>query len=286
MFKRIFVLIVVLFAVISCKQNTSSLITAPPTVDDGTTDNNIDSGNSNGGNTNNTDSGSNSGYGVYKVFILGDNGEPEEMNFNILDTDSIVRTYYNMIIDSTTQKAKFELHKLNKSETAEGETYYTFNTNLNIMKTEEKKEEDGSTTIIKTISKKFRGVCLVRIYPDAAEKPAHSPLLGDYTLAGVYTEVTPPPDTLISFMAMTNSDKFQSYGYDELIILRPDITNINFSAYADNQDAAEDNYTNYRADILFDINKTINLYYYNPDRAFENQNTNYIFKRVTETAAK
>lgn len=288
MFKRIFVLIVVLFISMSCKQSTAPILSVPTTDDNGT----IDGDNSNGGNTDNGNTDSGLGYGVYNVYVL-ENDKIETIPLRISDTYEMLGIYSSMIIDSSTGKSKFELHRVNTSSTT-GDTYYTFNTNnLNIMKIEVSKEgsentdgnenPDGSETVKETIAKKFRGVCLVRIYPDAAEKPTNSSLLGDYTIAGIYTEVIPPSSKLISFMAMTNSNEFQNYGYDELIILRPDITNVKLPTTGYANEDTEVNYTNYRADILFNIDKTINLYYYNPNRAFENQNTNYIFKRVKTT---
>ena len=271
MFKRIFVLIVVLFAAISCKQNPSSLLSStPPIADDGTIDDNTDGGNSNGGNT---DSGSNSGYGVYNVFILGNNGTNEIIEVNIFDTQEMVSIYSNIMIYSN-GSPKFKLSKNNSLSTLpEGiepiiSDSYIFDKNLNLVK-------EGSKN---TISKKFRGVCIVRIYPDAIVS-AESPLLGYYTIAGVYTEME-KNTTESSYRAMMNVDSFQNYGYDELIILRSDIpVDIKPSVgYAN--DVSE---VNYRADILFNTDKGINFYYYDTERTFENQNTNYIFERIAET---
>ena len=279
MFKRIFVLIVVLFAVISCKQNTSSLITAPPTADDGTTDNNIDSGNSNGGNTdggntdNNTDSGS--GYGVYKVFILGDNEKTITNEYRISDTYEIFDAYTNMILNDK-KESKFNLYKNNTASTLaessgseDSDTavsdIYTFDKDLNIIKVETTDGASKNTTATTTIYKKFRGVCIVRIYPKIVKTSDFS-LVGEYTLAGVYTEM----------IASAAGNGLQNYGYDELIVLRydekvPDAALSTASA------------VKYKANILFNINKSIDLYYYNPNRTFKKQNTDYIFERIAET---
>ncbi|MEI0579847.1 hypothetical protein [Brachyspira pilosicoli] len=278
MFKRIFVLIVVLFAVISCKQSPSTILSSPPTVDDGTTDNNIDSGNSNGGNTdggntdNNTDSGS--GYGVYKVFILGDNEKTITNEYRISDTYEIFDAYTNMILNDK-KESKFNLYKNNTASTlAESsgsediETtvsdIYTFDKNLNIIKAE---TTDGGSknTASAVIYKKFRGVCIVRIYPKNTKTSDFS-LIGEYTLAGVYTEM----------IASAAGNGLQNYGYDELIVLRydekvPDAALSTASA------------VKYKANILFNINKSIDLYYYNPNRTFKKQNTDYIFERIAET---
>lgn len=67
---------------------------------------------------------------------------------------------------------------------------------------------------------------------------------------------------------MTKSGDFQKPGYDELIILR-----------TDKLDAAKNTY---RADILFNDNEGIDFYNYSPNRTFEKQNTNFIFKRATQ----
>ncbi|WP_157151922.1 hypothetical protein [Brachyspira sp. SAP_772] len=282
MFKRVLILFV-LFIFISCKQNPSSMLSYPPTADNGDNidDGNIDDGNIDDGNINNGIN-SGSGYGYYDVSILI-NDTIITNKYRISDTYDMLIYYYNMIIDSETKEPKFELRNVNESLTAENNIYYTFDTNLNIMKTEEK-QENGTNIITKTISKKFRGVCLVRIYPDPVENPVNSSLLGGYTLAGIYTEV--PTSTLMGFMAMTNSDNFQSYGYDELIVLRHDLNIKDTTSFASyNNEVSGANYTNYRADILFNVDKSINLYYYNPNREFENQNTNYIFKRIVKTAS-
>ena len=277
MFKRIFVLIVVLFAVISCKQNPSTILSSPPTADDGTTDNNIDSGNSSGGNTDggNTDSGSNSGYGVYNVLILGDDDITIMTNkYKISDTYKMLGAYTNMILNDK-KESKFNLYKNNTASTlAESsgsediETtvsdIYTFDKNLNIIKAE---TTDGGSknTASAVIYKKFRGVCIVRIYPKNTKTSDFS-LIGEYTLAGVYTEM----------IASAAGNGLQNYGYDELIVLRydekvPDAALSTASA------------VKYKANILFNINKSIDLYYYNPNRTFKKQNTDYIFERIAET---
>ena len=267
MFKRILVLFV-LFAVISCKQNPSTILSSPPTEDNGITDgSNTDSGNTDNGNTDNGNTDNGSGYGYYNVYILGNNGTNEKISLRISDSDKMLTIYSNMILN-TNGSPKFKLSKKNITLQYAEKTVtesYTFDSNLDI------KNAEG------TIAKKFRGVCIVRIYPDAA-KTANSSLLGDYTIAGVYTEIE--NTSQVNTRAMKKTDKFQNYGYDELIILRPDIiVNIQSSTtgYAN---TAEANYTNYRADILFNNNKSIDLYYYNPNRTFKNQNTNYIFERI------
>lgn len=271
MFKRIFVLIVVLFISMSCKQSTAPILSVPTTDDNGT----IDGDNSNGGNTDNGNTDSGLGYGVYNVYVL-ENDKIETIPLRISDTYEMLGIYSSMIIDSSTGKSKFELHRVNTSSTT-GDTYYTFNTNnLNIMKIEVSKEgsentdgnenPDGSETVKETISKKFRGVCLVRIYPDAPTIVKSSLSVGNYTIAGVYTEMeeTKTSGGVAARIAMTNSETFQNFGYDELIILRTD-------------KPKDDNTKNYRADILFNDDEPISLYNYDPDRTFANQNINYNF---------
>lgn len=280
MFNRIFVLIVVLFAAISCKQNPSSLLSStPPTADDGTIDDNTDGGNSNGGNTDggNTDSGSNSGYGVYNVLILGDDDITIMTNkYKISDTYKMLDAYTNMILNDK-KESKFNLYKNNTASTLaessgseDSDTavsdIYTFDKDLNIIKVETTDGASKNTTATTTIYKKFRGVCIVRIYPKIVKTSDFS-LVGEYTLAGVYTEM----------IASAAGNGLQNYGYDELIVLRYDekldATSLSSTASA----------VKYRADILFNTDKSINLYYYDPNRTFEKQNTDYIFERIAET---
>lgn len=277
MFNRIFVLIVVLFAAISCKQNPSSLLSStPPTADDGTIDNNTDSGNTDGDNTdNNTDSGS--GYGVYNVLILGDDDITIMTNkYKISDTYKMLDAYTNMILNDK-KESKFNLYKNNTASTLaessgseDSDTavsdIYTFDKDLNIIKVETTDGASKNTTATTTIYKKFRGVCIVRIYPKIVKTSDFS-LVGEYTLAGVYTEM----------IASAAGNGLQNYGYDELIVLRYDekldATSLSSTASA----------VKYRADILFNTDKSINLYYYDPNRTFEKQNTDYIFERIAET---
>ena len=280
MFKRIFVLIVVLFAAISCKQNPSSLLSStPPTADDGTIDDNTDGGNSNGGNTDggNTDSGSNSGYGVYNVLILGDDDITIMTNkYKISDTYKMLDAYTNMILNDK-KESKFNLYKNNTASTLaessgseDSDTavsdIYTFDKDLNIIKVETTDGASKNTAATTTIYKKFRGVCIVRIYPKIVKTSDFS-LVGEYTLAGVYTEM----------IESAAGNGLQNYGYDELIVLRYDekldATSLSSTASA----------VKYRADILFNTDKSINLYYYDPNRTFEKQNTDYIFERIAET---
>lgn len=280
MFKRIFVLIVVLFAAISCKQNPSSLLSStPPTADDGTIDDNTDSGNSNGGNTDggNTDSGSNSGYGVYNVLILGDDDITIMTNkYKISDTYKMLDAYTNMILNDK-KESKFNLYKNNTASTLaessgseDSDTavsdIYTFDKDLNIIKVETTDGASKNTTATTTIYKKFRGVCIVRIYPKIVKTSDFS-LVGEYTLAGVYTEM----------IASAAGNGLQNYGYDELIVLRYD-EKLDATSLSSTASAAK-----YRANILFNTDKSINLYYYDPNRTFENQNTDYIFERIAET---
>ncbi|WP_297286264.1 hypothetical protein [uncultured Brachyspira sp.] len=287
MLKRILVLFA-LIMIISCRQNTATILSAPPTENNEITDeDNTDGGNTDG---DNIDGGL--WYGYYDVSILQDDGSILTVKYSISDTEQMFYVYRNMIIDSITEEPKFELSKNNStSQTAEdvttAEETYTFDSNLNLIKKDETTDGENKNATSTTISKKFRGVCLVRIYPDAKDKLAKSSsLLGSYTVAGVYTEM-PTAAAGSSYRAMTKSEEFQNIGYDELIILRPDITvDIKSSptGYA-NEDVSEVNY-NYRADILFDTDEGINFYYYNPDRTFEKQNTNFIFKRIVKTATE
>lgn len=266
MFKRMLILFV-LFTSISCKQSPSSLLSStPPQIDDGITD---------GGNTDgsDTDGGTDSGleYGYYDVYILGNNEIEKKLVLSISNTYEMFENYSNMILNSD-KSSKFKLSK-NSSSSASSESTatetYIFDENLNLVK-------EGAQG---TISKKFRGVCLVRIYPDAPTIVKSSLSVGNYTIAGVYTEME-ENNTGVSSRAMKNTSDFQSYGYDELIILRYDHI-INTTSEAG--DTAADASSSYRADILFNNDEGINFYYYDPDRTFANQNTDYIFERVTVT---
>ena len=95
--------------------------------------------------------------------------------------------------------------------------------------------------------------------------------------AGIYTEM--PAITKNTSRAMTKSENFQNAGYDELIILRYDHI-INATSKAG--DTAANASSSYRADILFNDDKWISFQNYDPDRTFEKQNTNFIFKRATQ----
>ena len=267
--KILFLVLFFLIMSLSCKQNPRSMLSSPPIVDDKITNSNTGSSNTNSGNTDggNTGSGSNSGYGYYDVLILGDNGTIITNQYKISDTDKMLKAYSNMIIDSGSKEARFELSKNSTSSktgvgSAAVETY-TFDKDLNLVKKESKD----------TISKKFRNVCLVRIYPDAtATTPtAKSSLLGCYTIAGIYTEIegNKLAGDGSARIAMKNSNKFQNAGYDELIILRTD----------EPKDASTKN--TYRADILFNEDEGIPYYNYDPDRTFKNQNTDYNFVKAT-----
>ena len=272
MFKRIFLLILVLFIAISCRQNTNPLLSTPPTED--TEDNEI----TDGDNTDNDSTDNGSGYGYYDVYILG-NDYP--IKLSISDTHTMIDEYFNMILNSD-GSPKFKLSKHNSVSTLpEGIEpivldSYVFDKDLNLIK-------EGSENTTGKISKKFRGVCIVRIYPDAEEKSDNSSLLGYYTIAGVYTEMEKNNTGSIS-RAMIKSEVFQNYGYDELIILRNDVEIKDTTSEA--SDTSSGNTANYRADILFNDDEGINFYYYSPDRTFKNQNTDYIFKRIAETTTE
>ena len=259
--KILFLVLFVLFTSLSCKQNPSRILSSPPKEE--RTNNNTGSSNTNSGSNNDL----NSGYGCYDVYILENGDSVQTVKYRISDTDKLLKVYSNMIIDSQSGKPRFELYNAS-SKSAVAETY-TFDLNLDLNK---------STAGTSTISKKFKGVCLVIIYPDAATTAnssfaattANSSLLGCYTIAGIYTEM--PDIKKNTSRAMINSTEFQNAGYDELIILRTD---------KPKDDTANTKNTNYRADILFNDGKWISFYNYDPDRTFEKQNTNFIFKRAT-----
>lgn len=227
------------------------MLSSPPKIEEEITNNNTGSSNTNSGGIIDNDLNSGSGYGYYDVSILSNGTSIQTVKYRISDTDKLLEVYSNMIIDSGSKKARFELSKNSNPPDTTTETY-TFGNDLNLLK-------DGK------ISKKFRGVCIVRIYPDAT-KTANSSLLGNYTIAGVYTEMeeTKTSGGVAARIAMTNSETFQNFGYDELIILRTD-------------KPKDDNTKNYRADILFNDDEPISLYNYDPDRTFANQNINYNF---------
>lgn len=256
--KILFLVLFFLFTSLSCKQNPRNMLSSPPKIEEKITNNNTGSSNTNSGSNNDLNSGS--GYGYYDVSVLENNGTIKTVKYRISDTDKLLKAYSNMIIDSKSGKPRFELSKNSNPPTTTTETY-TFDTNnLNLIKKEANKNAGTST-----VSKKFRGVCIVRIYPDAT-KTANSSLLGNYTIAGVYTEMeeTKTSGGVAARIAMTNSETFQNFGYDELIILRTD-------------KPKDDNTKNYRADILFNDDEPISLYNYDPDRTFANQNINYNF---------
>ncbi|TXJ41894.1 hypothetical protein [Brachyspira pilosicoli] len=260
--KILFLVLFFLFTSLSCKQNPRSVLSSPPKIEEGITNNNTGSSNTNSGGNNDL----NSGYGYYDVLILGDNGTIITNQYKISDTDKLLEAYSNMIIDSQSGKARFELSKNDNKET------YTFDKDLNLIKKEANKNA-GTTT---ARNKQFRGVCLVIIYPDATDaapaiKTANSSLLGNYTIAGIYREEENSTAGGAVTRAMTKSENFQNAGFDELIILRPDELTT---------DASTKN-TNYRADILFNDAQWISFYNYDPDRTFEKQNTNYNFVKAT-----
>ena len=261
--KILFLVLFFLFTSLSCKQNPRSMLSSPPIVDDKITNNNTGSSNTNSGSNNDL----NSGYGRYDVYILGDNGTIITNQYKISDTDKLLKAYSNMIIDSI-GKPRFELSKNSNPQGATMETY-TFDANLD-LKVKVNKSAAGAIT---ARNKQFIGVCLVIIYPDAtdataAATTANSSLLGKYTIAGIYREENSTAGSAVT-RAMKKSEQFQNPEFDELIILRTDVATTN------------NNNINYRADILFNDDKWISLYNYDPDRTFEKQNTNFIFKRAT-----
>lgn len=247
--KILFLVLFFLFTSLSCKQNPRNMLSSPPKIEEEITNNNTGSSNTNSGSNNDL----NSGYGYYDVYILENGTDIKTVKYRISDTDKLLEAYSNMIIDSGSKKARF---KLSKGDT---ETY-TFDLNLDL------KVEKNTAGTAK--DKKFRGVCIVRIYPDATTTTANSLLLGNYTIAGIYTEMEGNNTAGNGIRkAMTKSDKFSNTGYDELIILR-----------TDKLDAAKNTY---RADILFNDDEGIPLYIYDPDRIFKNQNADYSFVKAT-----
>ena len=249
--KILFLVLFFLIMSLSCKQNPRSMLSSPPIVDDKITNSNTGSSNTNSGSNNDL----NSGYGYYYVSILENGTNIKTVKYRISDTDKLLEAYSNMILN-TDQSPKFELSKNGSTET------YTFASNLDL--------KNKATEI----AKKFRGVCIVRIYPDATTVDATtigSSLLGNYTIAGIYTEIkgNKLAGDGSARIAMKNSNKFQNAGYDELIILRTD----------EPKDASTKN--TYRADILFNDDEGISFYNYDPDRTFKNQNTDYNFVKAT-----
>lgn len=265
--KILFLVLFFLFTSLSCKQNPRSMLSSPPKTEEEITNNNTGSNNTNSGS--NIDNDLNSGYGYYDVYILGNGDSVQTVKYRISDTDKLLEAYSNMIIDSI-GNPRFELSKNSNPTQADTETY-TFDSNLDLK---------NKTT--KEIAKKFRGVCLVIIYPDAtaATKTANSSLLGNYTIAGIYREikVNSTAGSTVT-RAMKKSEQFQNAKYDELIILRHDVEIKDTKSGAD---TSSGNTANYRADILFNDDKWISVYNYDPDRTFEKQNTNFIFKRATQ----
>ena len=259
--KILFLVLFFLFTSLSCKQNPKSILSSPPKIDEEITNNNTVSSNTNSGGD--IDNDLNSGYGYYDVSILSNGISVQTVKYRISDTDKLLEVYSNMIIDSGSGKPRFELSKNNNPPDSTTETY-TFDLNLDL------KVNTGTGK-----AKKFRGVCIVRIYPDAT-KTANSSLLGNYTIAGVYTEMegNTAARNSISRAAMKNSTTFQNPGYDELIILRTD---------KPTDDTAGTKNTNYRADILFNDDEGISFYNYDPDRIFKNQNTDYNFVKAIAT---
>lgn len=257
--KILFLVLFFLFTSLSCKQNPRNMLSSPPKIEEEITNNNTVSSNTNSGG--NIDNDLNSGYGYYDVSVLENGTSVQTVKYRISYTDKLLEAYSNMILN-TDKTPKFELSKNNNTET------YTFASNLDL--------KNKTTT---KIAKKFRGVCIVRIYPDATTKTANSSLLGNYTIAGVYTEIegNTAAGNGISRAAMTKSDKFSNTGYDELIVLRYDET------VTDATSSSQFQRLNYRADILFNDDEGIDLYDYKPDRIFKNQNTNYSFVNVKAT---
>lgn len=269
--KILFLVLFFLIMSLSCKQNPRNMLSSPPKIEEEITNNNTGSSNTNSGSNNDL----NSGYGCYDVYILGNGDSVQTVKYRISDTDKLLKAYSNMIIDSQNGKPRFELSKnSSSSQTTDAETY-TFDTNNLDLKVNKSKSTGGTTT---ARDKKFMGVCLVIIYPDAATTAnssfaattANSSLVGNYTIAGIYREM--PDIKKNTSRAMINSTEFQNAEYDELIILRTDKPTDN---------TANTKNTNYRADILFNDGKWISFYNYDPDRTFEKQNTNFIFKRAT-----
>lgn len=250
--KILFLVLFFLIMSLSCKQNPRSMLSSPPKIEEEITNNNTGSSNTNSGSNNDL----NSGYGYYDVLILGDNGTIITNQYKISDTDKMLKAYTSMILNND-KSSKFELSKNVNPPQGTAETY-TFDKDLNLVKKEAKD----------TISKKFRNVCLVRIYPDAttAKTTDNSSLLGCYTIAGIYMEENTATGNSIS-RAMAKSEDFQKPGYDELIILRTDKPDTTANTY--------------RADILFNDGEGIPYYNYDPDRTFANQNINYNFVKAT-----
>ena len=255
--KILFLVLFFLFTSLSCKQNPRNMLSSPPKIEEGITNNNTGSSSTNSGG--NIGDDLNSGYGYYDVYILENGTDIKTVKYRISDTDKLLEAYSNMILN-TDKSPKFELSKNDNKET------YTFDTNLDLIKKEANKNAGTST-----ISKKFRGVCIVRIYPDAGEKSDKSLLLGNYTIAGIYTEIKGNETTgVVVTRAMKKSENFQNAGYDELIVLR-----------TDKPDTTKNTY---RADILFNDDEGISFKNnYDPDRTFVNQNINYNFVNVKAT---
>lgn len=259
--KILFLVLFFLFTSLSCKQNPRNMLSSPPKIEEEITNNNTGSSNTNSGGNIDNDLNSGSGYGYYDVSVLIDETIKTDQ-YRISDTDKLLEAYSNMILN-TDQSPKFELSKNDNTET------YTFASNLDL--------KNKATEI----AKKFRGVCIVRIYPDAtgataATTTANPSLLGNYTIAGIYTEIKGNETTGgAGTRAMTESDKFQNAGYDELIVLRTDkLTDAN---------AAKNTY---RADILFNDDEGISFKNnYDPDRIFKNQNTIYKFVKVVKATS-
>lgn len=256
--KILFLVLFFLIMSLSCKQNPRNMLSSPPKIEEEITNNNTGSSNTNSGSNNDL----NSGYGYYDVSILSNGISVQTVKYRISDTDELLKAYSNMIIDSQNGNPRFELSKNDGTET------YTFDkNNLDLNK---------STGVTTARDKKFIGVRLVIIYPDAtddataATKTANSSLLGNYTIAGIYREIEGNSTAGgVATRAMKKSTTFQNAGFDELIILR-----------TDNKPDATKN-TTYRADILFNDDEWINFYNYDPNRTFMKQNTNYNFVKAT-----
>lgn len=118
--KILFLVLFFLFTSLSCKQNPRNMLSSPPKIEEGITNNNTGSSNTNSGGNNDL----NSGYGYYDVLILGDNETIRTDKYRISDTDKLLKAYSNMIIDSGSKEARFELSKNSNPPQAATETLY------------------------------------------------------------------------------------------------------------------------------------------------------------------
>lgn len=125
--KILFLVLFFLFTSLSCKQNPRNMLSSPPKIEEKITNNNTGSSNTNSGSNNDL----NSGYGYYDVYILENGTDIKTVKYRISDTDKLLKAYSNMIIDSESKKARFELSKNNNPPQADTETY-TFDSNLDL----------------------------------------------------------------------------------------------------------------------------------------------------------